>query len=66
VANWHSDRDLWGRSVAAPDRELTHLVEEIWVLLAEEIRGEEEGWLEDDVSQRGEHPPAQEQAVGLG
>jgi len=58
------------RSGIEPDRsgagELTRLVEVIWVFLAEEIGGEEEGCLEDDVSQRGEHPPAHEQAVGLG
>lgn len=45
---------------------LTEVVEVIGLLLAEEIRGEEEGPLEDDVSQPRERPPAHEQAVGPG
>ena len=41
-------------------------IEEIGVLLLEEVRGEDEGTLDQYVGQPCECPPAHEQTVGLG
>lgn len=45
---------------------LTHFIEVVGVLLPEEIGGEDEGPLDDDVGEAGERPPAHEKTVGLG
>jgi hypothetical protein len=57
---------LGGEMRDEPGSELTGLVEVTWVLFGEEIRGEDEGSLDDEVGQSGERPPAHEQPVDLG